>query len=81
VRKNRELLWGLTPHRLLLIGFVITFFGAVYMIISKGLWEESVSGGAIVLIGPIPIVLGIGSYSILLVIMAVLLIIMGVALF
>jgi len=71
----------LFPTNLLMIGFLLIFLGMILMFIA-GLTEgASASSGLIIFIGPIPIILGAGKYSLLAVILAVILTIFGIILY
>lgn len=71
-----------TPSRFFMLGFVMIVIGVslimVASIYSKGL---GVSGGAVFFIGPIPIILGYGPYSIWIIMFAVILTILAIAFF
>ena len=64
--------------RVLLTGVFIVFVGVVLMVVAA-LFSGSggVSGGAVVFIGPIPIILGSGAFSIPLLVLAILLTVIG----
>ncbi len=48
-------------HLLLLLGFVLIFVGIAVIFVATVLYaESSASGGAVVFIGPFPIVIGVG---------------------
>lgn len=66
---------------LFLLAFAAIFIGALLIALGSITNPGSVSGGAIILIGPIPIVLGGGPYSFELVELAVVLTIVAVILF
>lgn len=71
--------------RLLLLfftGFLIVFIGMALMIASSLLsGTGSVSGGAVIFIGPIPILLGSGPFSLQVFILAIVLTVIGVIFF
>jgi len=69
------------PTNLLMIGFLLVFLGVILMFIAGLTGEASASSGLIVFIGPIPIILGAGKYSLLAVILAVILTIFGIILY
>ncbi len=49
------------------IAFIIILIGAVLIALSAVTGPGNASGGAVILIGPIPIILGSGPYSVVLV--------------
>jgi len=62
--------WSL-PMTLFFLGFVLMFAGVVIMTVAASLYGAStVSGGAVIFIGPIPIILGVGPYSFLAILLA-----------
>jgi uncharacterized membrane protein len=64
--------------RVMVTGFFIVFVGIVLMVAAALLsWNGGVSGGAVVFIGPIPIILGSGVFSTPLVILAIVLTVIG----
>jgi len=68
------------PLKLFLLGFLLIFIGMILMIVVAVLSGSS-AFGAVVFIGPIPIVLGAGPHSIWAMALAVALTILGVVLF
>lgn len=57
--------------KLFFLGFVLMFAGIVLMMVSASLYGTlTVSGGAVIFIGPIPIILGVGPYSFLAILLA-----------
>jgi uncharacterized membrane protein len=72
-------------NRLLLLfftGFLIVFIGMALMIVSSLLSRTgSLSGGAVIFIGPIPILLGSGPFSLQVFIVAIILTVIGVIFF
>jgi uncharacterized membrane protein len=66
---------------LFLAAFAAIFIGALLIVLGSMSNVGNVSGGAVILIGPIPIILGGGPYSIELVGLAVVLTIVAVILF
>jgi uncharacterized membrane protein len=76
---------GYPQSRLLLLfftGFLIVFIGMALMIVSSLLsGTGSVSGGAVIFIGPIPILLGSGPFSLQVFILAIVLTVVGVIFF
>ena len=70
------------PLKLFLLGFFLIFAGVVVLVASALLGgDASVSGGAIIFVGPIPIVLGAGSYSFFAVVLAAVLTVIGFVVF
>jgi len=57
--------------KLFFLGFVLMFSGIILMVVAAWLYGTStVSGGAVIFIGPIPILLGVGPYSFLAILLA-----------
>jgi uncharacterized membrane protein len=54
----------------LFIAFLLIFVGMLLMTLGSSWNTSGVSGGAIILIGPIPIILGSGPYSVPLIVLA-----------
>ena len=80
--ENSEAQVWITPLKLFFLGFLLTFIGFIVLIISTVLQENSsVSGGMIIFVGPIPIILGSGPYTVFTIIIAVILTIIGVIMF
>ena len=70
------------PLTLFLIGLFLMFAGVIVLIASALLsGNETVSGGAIIFIGPIPIVLGAGPHALLAVVVAAVLTVIGFVIF
>jgi uncharacterized membrane protein len=68
--------------KLFLFGFVLMFAGAIILLFSALSGEEgAVSGGVIIFVGPIPIILGAGPYASLAIVLAAVLTIIGFILF
>ena len=67
--------------KIFLAGFLLIFLGMIILMIAGLMGGLSQSFGLIVFIGPIPIILGAGKYSLLAIILAVLLTVMGIILF
>jgi uncharacterized membrane protein len=64
--------------RVMVTGFFIVFVGIVLMVAAALLsGSGGVSGGAVVFIGPIPIILGSGAFSTPLVVLAIVLTVIG----
>jgi uncharacterized membrane protein len=70
-----------TPVKLFLLGFLLIFIGMTLITITAVLYGTSANFGAIIFIGPIPIVLGAGPDSIWAIILDVAGTIVGVILF
>lgn len=70
------------PMKLFLFGFLLMFAGVVVIMVSALLGgDANVSGGAIIFVGPIPIILGAGSDAFLAIILAAVLTIIGFIVF
>jgi uncharacterized membrane protein len=70
------------PLKLLLLGFVLTFVGIIVIIASAFLsGEANVSGGAIIFVGPIPIIVGAGTDAFPAIVLAAVLTIIGFVVF
>ena len=67
--------------KVFLIGFSLIFVGVVVVMIATLIHGFPGSAGLIVFIGPIPIVLGTGEYSLLAVVLAIILTIVSIAFF
>jgi uncharacterized membrane protein len=68
--------------KLFFVGFLLTFIGFIVLIISTVVQENSsVSGGLIIFVGPIPIILGSGPYAVFAILLAVILTIIGFIMF
>lgn len=68
--------------KLLLVGFLLVFTGLAVILASALLGgDETVSGGAIIFIGPIPIILGAGPDAFLAIIVAAVLTVIGFVVF
>jgi uncharacterized membrane protein len=73
--------WTL-PMQLFFVGFFLAFIGFVVLIIATALQGNlSVSEGLIIFIGPIPIILGSGPYSVFAILLAVILTVIGFIVF
>jgi uncharacterized membrane protein len=80
VRYGRPFQLGLTGL-LFMLAFAAIFIGALLLTLGSMSNLGGASGGAIILIGPIPIVLGGGPYSFQLVELAVVLTVVAIVLF
>jgi len=67
--------------KVFLAGFLLIFLGTIILAIAGLMGGVSQSLGLVVFIGPIPIILGAGKYSLLMVLLAVILSMIGIALF
>ena len=67
--------------KVLLAGFLLIFLGMIVLIISGLMGGASQSFGLVVFIGPIPIILGAGKYSLLAILLAIILTLIGIVLF
>jgi len=67
--------------KVFLAGFLLIFLGVIILMIAGLMGGTSQSFGLVVFIGPIPIILGAGKYSLLAILLAVLLTIFGIVLF
>lgn len=73
-------LWS-TPFKLFLLGFLLIFTGMFFVIVAAVLSGTPATFGAVIFVGPIPIVLGAGPHSLWAIVLAVALTIFGVILF
>jgi len=70
------------PMRLFLLGFLLVFAGVVVIMVSALLGGNgTVSGGAVIFVGPIPIILGAGPDAFLAIIIAAVLTLIGYVVF
>ncbi len=68
--------------KLFLVGFVLLFVGVIVIMVSALLsGDANVSGGAIIFVGPIPIILGAGADAFLAMVLAAVLTIIGFVVF
>ena len=66
------------PMKLFLLGFLLVFVGVVVIMASALLGGDgTVSGGAVIFVGPIPIILGAGPDAFLAIIIAAVLTLIG----
>jgi uncharacterized membrane protein len=70
-----------TPLKLFLLGFLLIFMGMIFVTIATVLSGTPADFGAVVFVGPIPIVLGAGPHSLWAIALAVAITILGVILF
>ena len=76
----KPLSWSM-PLKLFFLGFLLIFIGIVFIMITSIFFEVPISIGTVIFVGPIPIVLGAGPYSIWAIILAVALTALGIGLF
>jgi len=70
------------PLKLFLFGFLLMFAGVVVLVASALLGGDgTVSGGVVIFVGPIPIILGAGPYASLAIVFAAILTIIGFVMF
>jgi uncharacterized membrane protein len=70
------------PLKLFLFGFLLMFAGVVVLVASALLeGDGTVSGGVVIFVGPIPIILGAGPYASLAIVSAAILTIIGFVMF
>ena len=67
--------------KVFLVGFSLIFVGVIVMMIAALIHGFAGSAGLIVFVGPIPIILGIGEYSLLAVVLAIIFTILTIAFF
>lgn len=73
--------WTL-PVKLFLAGIFLTFIGFIVLIASATLHgNSSISGGLVIFVGPIPIILGAGPFAVFAILLAVILTITGLIMF
>ena len=69
------------PLKLFLLGFALIFLGMIFLIASSILYGNvQTTTGIVILIGPIPIILGTGPHSVLAILLATILTILGIVL-
>lgn len=70
------------PLKMFLLGFLLMFFGLIVFIIAAFLrGDATLSGGAVIVVGPIPLILGAGPYAIFAVLLATILTIISLIVF
>ena len=70
------------PMKLFLLGFLVMFVGVIVIVAYALLsGDADVSGGAIIFVGPIPIILGAGADAFLAIVLAAVLTIIGFIVF
>jgi len=81
VEQEQELASSL-PMKLFLIGFFLMFAGVIVLMASALLGGDgTMSAGAIIYVGPIPIIFGAGPYAFLAIVLAAVLTIIGFIVF
>jgi len=79
---TEETLMPATLFKLFLVGFFLMFAGVVVLIVATALQGGAgASGGLVIFIGPIPIILGAGPHASLALLLAVILTIVGFVVF
>ncbi len=67
------------PLKLFVLGFVLIFVGTIFLIVSSLVFDNiQATTGIVIFVGPIPIILGSGPHSILAILLATILTILGV---
>jgi uncharacterized membrane protein len=70
------------PLKLFLLGFALIFAGMIFLIASSILYGNvQTTTGVVIFVGPIPIILGSGPYSIFAILLATILTILGIVFF
>ena len=70
------------PLKLFLLGFALIFLGMIFLIASSILYGNvQTTIGIVILVGPIPIILGSGPYSMFAILLATILTILGIVFF
>ena len=72
--------WSI-PFSLFIVGLILILVGITLVVTATMLSGETVAAGAVIFIGPIPIVVGTGSCSIWAMILVVILAILGILMF
>lgn len=67
--------------KLLFLGFLLIFLGVIFILFSIFLSEGTATFGGIILIGPIPIIVGVGPHALLAIIVAFVLTLISILLF
>jgi len=79
---TEETLMSATLFKLLFVGFFLMFAGVIILFIATTLeGDTSASGGLVIFIGPIPIILGAGPHALLAILLALVLTIVGFLVF
>ncbi len=70
------------PLKLFLLGFALIFVGMIFLIASSILYGNvQTTTGIVILVGPIPIILGTGPYSFFAILLATILTILAIVFF
>ena len=72
--------WSL-PLKLFLVGFFLIFIGILFIMITAILSGAPTTFGTVIFVGPVPIILGAGPYSLWAILLAVALTVLGIVLF
>jgi len=72
--------WSL-PLKLFLVGFFLIFIGMIFIMITAVLSGAPTTFGTIIFVGPVPIILGAGPYSLWAIVLAVAITVLGIILF
>jgi len=67
--------------KLFLLSFLLIFIGVIFIVISVVLLGTPASAGVVLVLGPIPIILGTGPYATLALVLAVILTILSIVMF
>jgi uncharacterized membrane protein len=79
---TEETLMSALPFKLFFLGFFLMFAGIVILIVAAAFQGgASASGGLVIFIGPVPIILGAGPHASLALLLAVILTIVGFGVF
>jgi uncharacterized membrane protein len=70
-----------TRLTLFVVGFFLIFAGVILIVVSSFVSDYGLSTSVIIIVGPIPIIIGSGSYSLVAVFMAAVLTIVSMVLF
>lgn len=66
---------------LLVLGFLMVVVGVIFLLVAAVLYDSSVSGSAIIFIGPFPIVIGAGPEAEWLILVGIVLAVLSVIIF
>lgn len=69
------------PFKLFFLGLFLMLIGTIFVVITAILSGETATAGAVIFVGPIPIIVGTWPYSIWAIILAVALTILGIVMF
>jgi uncharacterized membrane protein len=73
--------WQAMGFKLFLVGFLLVFVGVVLLVVSSFFSESDTSSGIIILIGPIPVVIGSGPDALVAIFIAGILLVFSLLLF